>query len=117
MIAVPYGVRIVVCSRPVDFRKGMDGLAAVVQEALRGDPFSGDVFIFRPKRVDRVKILLWDGSGLCLYHKRLEERRFTWPPIRDGVVRLSAAQLAMLLEGLDWSRVRSHKVMAPKVAC
>ena len=67
MILVPPGVRILLAAQPVDFRKGMDGLAALVQQALRADPFAGDVFIFRPKRADRVKILVYDGTGLCLY--------------------------------------------------
>src|SRR4051812_13760280 len=71
VIAVPPGVRILLAARPVDFRKGMDGLAALVQQALRADPFAGDVFIFRPKRADRVKILVFDGTGLVLYAKRL----------------------------------------------
>jgi transposase len=98
MIAVPAGVRIVVASRPVDFR---DGLAALVQQALRENPFAGDLFVFRAKRADRVKILAWDGTGLCLFHKRLEKGRFVWPPVQDGAIRLSAAQLSLLLEGLD----------------
>ena len=76
VIAVPPGVRILLAARPVDFRKGMDGLAALVQQALRADPFAGEVFIFRPKRADRVKILVYDGTGLCLYTKRLEAGRF-----------------------------------------
>ena len=88
MIAVPPGVRILLAAQPVDFRKGMDGLAALVQQALRADPFAGDVFIFRPKRADRVKILVYDGTGLCLYAKRLEAGRFSWPSPAEGVVRL-----------------------------
>jgi transposase len=99
VIAVPPGVRILLAAEPVDFRKGMDGLAALVQQALRADPFAGEVFIFRPRRGDRVKILVYDGTGLCLYAKRLEAGRFCWPSPADGVVRLSAAQLATLLEG------------------
>src|SRR5262252_7264 len=79
MIAVPAGVRIVVAARPVDFRNGLDGLAALVQQALRENPFAGDLFVFRAKRADRVKILAWDGTGLCLFHKRLEQGRFVWP--------------------------------------
>ena len=71
MISVPSGVKIMVASVPVDFRKGMDGLAALVQEALRSNPFSGDVFVFRAKRLDRVKVLAWDGTGLVLYHNYL----------------------------------------------
>jgi hypothetical protein len=87
MIAVPGGVRIVVASRPVDFRNGLDGLAALVQQALRENPFAGDLFVFRAKRADRVKILAWDGTGLCLFHKRLEKggfhHRFSTAPLPD----------------------------------
>ena len=91
VILVPPGVRILLAAQPVDFRKGMDGLAALVQQALRADPFAGDVFIFRPKRADRVKILVYDGTGLCLYAKRLEAGRFSWPSPAEGVVRLTSA--------------------------
>ena len=76
----------------------MDGLAALVQQALQANPFVGGVFIFRPRRADRVKILVYDGTGLCLYAKRLEAGRFSWPSPAEGVVRLSAAQLATLLD-------------------
>ena len=98
MIAVPPGVRILLAAEPVDFRKGMDGLAALVQQALRADPFAGEVFIFRAKRADRVKLLVFDGTGLVLVTKRLEAGRFSWPSPTEGVVRLSAAQLATLLD-------------------
>ena len=117
MIAVPPGTRIVVATQPVDFRAGMDGLAALVQQKLRSDPFCGQVFVFRSKRMDRVKIVVWDGTGLCLFMKRLERGNFTWPPIRDGVMALTAAQLSMLLEGLDWSRVRPVPVKRPAALC
>jgi len=76
MIAVPAGVRIAVAAQPIDFRNGLDGLAALVQQALCANPFAGDLFVFRAKRADRVKILAWDGTGLCLFHKRLEKGRF-----------------------------------------
>ena len=116
MIAVPPGVHILLAARPVDFRKGMDGLAALVQQALRADPFAGDVFIFRPKRADRVKILVYDGTGLVLYSKRLEAGRFTWPAPADGVVRLTSAQLATLLEGLPWHRLQPRVIRRPSTA-
>jgi transposase len=116
MITPAPSVRILVAAEPVDFRKGIDGLAAVVQEVLDRDPFCGDLFVFRAKRADRVKILAWDGSGICLYHKRLEEGRFRWPPPAGGVVRLSPAQLAMLLEGLDWGRFWARRARAPQTA-
>ena len=113
MILVPPRVRILLAARPVDFRKGMDGLAALVQRALRADQFQGDVFIFRPKRADRVKILVYDGTGLVLYAKRQEAGRFSWPSPAEGVVRLSAAQLATLLEGLPWHRLQPRPVRRP----
>ena len=116
MILVPPGVRILLAAQPVDFRKGMDGLAALVQQALRADPFAGDVFIFRPKRADRVKFLVYDGTGLVLYSKRLEAGRFCWPSPAEGVVRLSAAQLSTLLEGLAWHHLQPRPVQRPSMA-
>jgi transposase len=104
VIAVPAGACIVVATRPLDFRNGLDGLAALVQQALRENPFAGDLFVVHAKRADRIKILAWDGTGLCFFHKRLEKGCFVWPPVQDGAIRLSAAQLGLLLEGLDWSR-------------
>lgn len=116
MIAVPPGVRVLLAARPVDFRKGMDGLAALVQQALRADPFAGEVFVFRPKRADRVKILVYDGTGLVLYSKRLEAGRFCWPSPAEGGVRLSAAQLSTLLEGLPWHRLQPRPARRPSTA-
>ena len=83
----------------------MDSLTALVKETLAVDPFAGDVFVFRAKRADRLKILLWDGSGLVLLNKRLERGRFVWPPVAEGSVTLNAAQLTLLFSGLDWSAV------------
>jgi transposase len=91
---VPSGaVRVLVATRPVDFRKGMDGLAALVHESLGSDPYSGVIYVFRAKRADRVKLLLWDGTGLVLVAKRLEKSSFRWPRISDGVMRLTSSQL------------------------
>lgn len=117
MIAVPSGVRIVVATAPVDFRRGMDSLAMLVQQSQGCSPYSSDLFVFRSKRGDKVKILAWDGTGLWLHQKRLESQCFVWPSPRDGVMTLSAAQLTMLLEGLDWSRVAPVKIKAPIRAC
>jgi transposase len=113
MIVPPTSVRVLVATRPVDFRKGMDGLAALVQEELKADPFSGVIYVFGAKRADRVKLLFWDGTGVCLLAKRLEGSKFRWPRIEDGVMRLSPAQLSALLEGLDWSRVHARRVARP----
>lgn len=114
MIVPPTGVRVLVATKPVDFRKGMDGLAAYVQQHLQTDPFSGVVYVFRSKRADKVKLLFWDQTGLVLVTKRLEDGRFRWPAIQDGVMRLSPAQLSALLEGLDWSRMHMRRVRSPQ---
>jgi transposase len=103
-----------VATRPVDFRKGADGLAALVRDVMQADPFDGAIYVFRAKRTDRLKLLFWDGTGVCLFAKRLEDGEFCWPKIENGVMRLSAAQLSALLEGLDWKRVHpAHDVQAP----
>ncbi len=105
-------VRVMVATRPVDFRKGMDGLAALVRETMQADPFSGTIYVFRAKRADRVKLIFWDGSGVCLLAKRLEKGTFRWPRIADGAIHLSAAQFSALMEGLDWRRVHEAKEVA-----
>ena len=113
MIAIPSGVRVLVATKPVDFRKGADGLAALAREVLKQDPFSGVVLVFRAKRADRIKVVAWDGNGLVMFWKRLDQGAFRWPPITDGVMRLSPAQLSALLEGLDWSRVYAPRQSRP----
>ncbi|TAN57539.1 MAG: transposase [Rhodospirillales bacterium] len=102
MITIPAGVRIHLAMGVTDMRKGFDGLAMLVQEVLKQNPFSGHFFIFRGRRGDLVKVLYWDGQGYCLFAKRLEKGRFVWPVTREGSVGLTTAQLSMLLEGIDW---------------
>lgn len=109
-------MRVFVATRPVDFRKGIDGLAALAAQELGLDPFCGAVIVFRAKRADRVKILVWDGSGMVLIAKRLEEGRFAWPEVRDGIMRLSPAQFGALFEGLDWRRVHAARIGRPVLA-
>ncbi len=104
MIAPPSGTRIWLAAGVTDMRRGFDGLAAIVQEKLAANPFAGHVFVFRGRRGDLVKLLWWDGDGLCLFAKRLERGRFIWPQASEGSVHLSGAQLSMLLEGIDWRR-------------
>ena len=116
MIAPGAQLRVYVATRPVDFRKGHDGLAAAVQEMIGLDPFCGAAFVFRSKRADRIKLLVWDGNGMVLIHKRLEGGRFVWPQVRDGVMRMSPAQLPALFEGLDWRLVRPERVRRPQFA-
>ena len=109
-------VRILVATQPVDFRKGHDGLAALVQSALQDDPFTGTVFVFRAKRADRLKMLFWDGTGLVMAYKRLEETTFTWPAITDGLMTLNRAQFEELFAGLDWRKVRALEARRPAAA-
>lgn len=111
-----HNVRILVATQAVDFRKGHDGLAALVQSVLQEDPFTGTVFVFRAKRTDRLKILFWDGSGLVMAYKRLEETAFTWPAVRDGVMTLNRAQFEALFAGLDWRKVRALEARRPAVS-
>ena len=102
MITLSHDLNIWLCAGHTDMRKGFDGLSALVQHVLEKDPFCGHVFVFRGRRGDRVKLLWWDGQGLCLYYKRLEDGKFVWPNASSGVVHLSHAQLSLLLEGIDW---------------
>jgi transposase len=104
MIALPPGARIWLAAGVTDMRKGFGGLAALVQETLAENPFSGQMFVFRGRRGDLVKLLWWSGDGMNLYAKRLERGRFVWPQARSGSVHLTSAQLSMLLEGIDWRR-------------
>jgi transposase len=90
-------VRVLVATKPVDFRKGAEGLAALVREEMKSDPFSGAVYVFRAKRADRVKLIFWDGTGVCLFAKRLEDGAFRWPNLQDGVMHLTAAQFPLIL--------------------
>ncbi len=116
MIAPGGQLKVFVATRPVDFRKGIDGLALAVQEMFGLDPFCGAAFVFRSKRADRIKVLVWDRNGMVLVHKRLEGAKFVWPQVRDGVMRMSPAQFAALFEGLDWRLVRPERSLRPRIA-
>jgi transposase len=104
MIQLAPGTKVYLACRPVSMRYGFDGLAAQVSQVVGTDPFSGHLFLFRSKRADYLKCLYWDGSGLCLFAKRLEQGKFLWPPIVDGAMVLTPAQLALLVEAIDWRR-------------
>ena len=114
MISPPAGARIWIAVGVTDLRRGFTGLSWMVQTALQENPFSGHVFVFRGRRGDLIKMLWWDGDGLCLFAKRLERGRFIWPKAECGVVHLSRAQLSMLLEGIDWRRV--ERTWTPEIA-
>lgn len=117
-------LQVLVATKPVDFRKQADTLAAFVSQALGADPFSGAVYVFRAKRIDRVKLLWWDGTGICLLTKRLEGGAFRWPPVEatgeagkpQYVIRLTPGQLAALLEGTEWARDAAREVERPRAA-
>jgi transposase len=114
MIALSAGTRVWLAAGVTDMRKGMDGLAALVQTTLADNPFSGQLFAFRGRRGDLVKLLWFDGDGMCLFVKRLERGRFVWLQADSGSVSLTAAQLSMLLEGIDWRR--PSRTWRPEVA-
>ena len=105
MIALPAGTRIWIVAGVTDLRAGFTGLSALVQTKLQENPFSGHVFVFRGRRGHLIKLLWWDGQGLCLLAKRMERGKFLWPKVESGRVNLTKAQLAMLLEGIDWRNI------------
>ena len=102
MIPVPAQTKVWLAAGVTDMRKGFNGLSILAQDALQQDLFSGHLFVFRGRRGDLVKIIWWDGEGACLFSKRLERGRFVWPSANTGKVTITSAQLAMLLEGIDW---------------
>ncbi|AGC42855.1 IS66 family transposase Orf1 [Myxococcus stipitatus DSM 14675] len=108
MLLLPRAVRIHLATEPVDMRKSIDGLFVHVQRVLVADAYSGHLFVFVSKRRDKVKVLAWDGGGFLLLYKRLEAGRFRMPDVADDAtsVQLDSTQLAMLLDGIDVSRVR-----------
>ena len=109
-------VRVLVAAKPIDFRKGHDSLAAMVKNELRKDPFTGTVFVFRSRRADRLKLLYWDGTGLVMAYKRLEDTTFTWPAVKDGIMALNHAQFEALFAGLDWRKVKALETRPPAAA-
>ena len=102
MIPLPTGVRVWIAADHTDMWRGMQSLALQVQEALKRDPHAGDLYVFRGKSGSLIKILWHDGIGMSLYAKRLERGRFIWPSATAGVVSISSAQLAYMLDGIDW---------------
>jgi transposase len=116
MLQVASGTKVHLALRPLSMRYGFDGLSARVASILQQDPFSGHLFLFRSKRGDYLKILHWDGSGLCLFAKRLEKGRFVWPPIVDGALQITPGQLALLLEAIDWRRTVQPALPVPPTA-
>jgi len=102
MIPVPSGVRVWLAAGHTDMRRGFDGLALQVQETLKRDPHCGHLFVLRGRRGHLIKVLWYDGQGMCLFSKRLERGRFLWPSAGEGTIKITPAQLGYLLEGIDW---------------
>ena len=113
MIGSSHKVRVMVATRPIDFRKGHNSLAAMVQNELRKDPFTGTIFVFRARKADRMKLLYWDGTGLVMAYKRLEAHSFIWPAVKDGLMTMNAAQFDALFAGLDWRRIHAPRPTPP----
>ena len=101
MIPVPASTKIWLAGGVTDIRKGFVGLSVISEKALRQDPYSSHLIVFRGRRGDLIKVIWWDGQGACLFSKRLERGRFVWPSMGNGKLTISTAQLAMLLEGID----------------
>jgi transposase len=114
VIELRTGTHIWIAAGVTDMRRGFQGLSAQVQTKLEQQPFSGHVFVFRGRHGDMIKLLWFDGDGLCLFAKRLERGRFIWPQAKDGVVSLTRAQLSMLMEGIDWRS--PQKTWKPELA-
>lgn len=117
MLTLPSSVRVYLAAQPVDLRRGHDGLVAIVRSTWRLNPFEGHLFVFLGRRLDRVKILVWDRNGFVLYYKRLSQGRFRMPSIPAGATRveMDATTLAMLLDGIDVRHVRRPVAWSPPV--
>ena len=114
MLMLPPSVSVYLATEPADMRCAFDGLTARVTSILEADPFSGHLFVFRNRRGDRVKILFWDRSGFCLWYKRLEKGTFHFPSAEAASVEVEAAELALLLEGIDLGTARRRPRWQPK---
>jgi transposase len=115
VLTLPRSVRIFISSGPTDMRRSIDGLMSIVKDELEGDAYSGHLYVFVSRRADRVKILTWDKGGFVLYYKRLERGVFRLPHMDANAmaVEIDATQLSMLLDGIDYSRVRRPKPWMP----
>jgi transposase len=109
VILIPAAVRIFLAREPADMRRSFTGLSGMVRDGLGADPLSGHLYCFRNKRGDKLKLLYFDRTGLAIWYKRLEQGRFYWPPMNAASVELNAAEVAFLLEGVDWKGLKRHK--------
>jgi transposase len=117
MIAIPGNVRVWLATGHTDMRRGFPSLARLVQEGLKRDPHAGDLYVFRGRRGDLIKVIWHDGQGACLFTKRLERGRFVWPSLADGAVTISVAQLSYLLSGIDWRMPQATWPAGFRISC
>ncbi|WP_170162156.1 IS66 family insertion sequence element accessory protein TnpB [Paracoccus siganidrum] len=115
MITPAGNFRVFLATEPVDFRKGMDGLAGYIAHQFDLDPFNGAIYVFRSKRADRLKMIVWDGTGLVLIVKRLRKKRFIWPKSQPGPITLTKVQLDALFDGINWQAVAAPRIEKPSV--
>lgn len=115
MIGGHSDLKVVLVAGPIDFRAGINRLASLVANELGRDPYSNDVFVFRSKRMDRLKLLHFDGSGTVMVTKWLEAGKFFWPPVTGGVIKLTSAQMTLLLGGMDWRRLEENPIKKPEM--
>lgn len=115
MLTLPASVRVYLAAAPIDLRRGHDGLVALVRNTWKMNPFDGHLFVFLGRRLDRIKILVWDRNGFVIYYKRLSQSRFRMPSIPDGAtkIEMDSTTLAMLLDGIDVKRVRRPSAWTP----
>jgi len=106
MLKLPDGARIFMAVKPVDMRRSFDGLCATITEALGSSPMTGDLYLFRGRRADRIKAIIWDRNGLAIWYKRLEKGKYKWPTRECASIELSADDLTLLLDGVDFTRIR-----------
>ena len=106
MLKLPPGTRIFMAVAPVDMRRSFAGLCAIITETLGANPIGGDIFLFRGKRSDRVKAIIWDRAGLAIWYKRLERGKYKWPSPDAVSMELTEQELALLLDGVDFTRIR-----------
>jgi transposase len=106
MLKLAQDARIFMAVKPVDMRRSFDGLCATITEALASNPVSGDLYLFRGKRADRIKTIVWDRNGLAIFYKRLERGKYRWPTRECASIELTEHELTLLLDGVDFTRIR-----------
>jgi len=116
MLSLGGNHRVFLCQSPVDFRKAHDGLCAIIRDQFQDDPFSGDIFAFFNKAKDRIKLLVWDRNGFWLLYKRLEKGTFPFAIVGEGRLEIEQGQLAMILEGIEWQKVKRVSRFSSAVA-